>query len=65
MTNLTEVLSGGGQGRKIRRRKWGQNSYIVLRYDYDRGVYYFETAYGNRINLSANAILCEDWEIVL
>lgn len=61
---ITKLLYDAGTGKKIRRKRWGKRCFIKLCFDSFSAVWYFETQSGNIINLSANAILATDWEIV-
>lgn len=63
--NITEVLSCPVEGIRIRRENWHKRAYITLRFDWDCNVWYFRTPFGNRIELSANSILANNWEVVL
>lgn len=62
---ITEVLSCPVEGLTIRRQSWGRHTYITLYFDWDCQVWFFKTQSGDRMNLSANAILANNWEIVI
>lgn len=61
---ITEVLSCPVEGLKIRRQNWRRRTYIILCFDWNCKFWFFKMHSGDRVNLSANAILANNWEIV-
>ena len=62
---ITEVLPIPILGLRIRRQSWHKRAYITLCFDEDCKVWFFKTQLGNRMSLSANAILANNWEKVI